>query len=230
MEELLTSLSLQDLFFFSPSLFCSSSSLNEVDCQSLVAFLLLFFFFALFLPSGRLHMCLLSCSHCNPNRGKRTGMLRWPVSAWPTAERKGMTNILPNDLSACLDQCTAGDNSSATPQSCTEGLDIFAVSYLETFQHSYAHNFHLWVWLLKGHSVRFHEFMDALFSYRARRFNSQWKYEEMSRAMSWVFCYDIGRALRCTHTHTKLIAMNSFYIFFRPLRAEEKIILSHTVN
>lgn len=45
LEELLTSLSLQDLFSFSLALFCSPSSVNEVDVQSLVAFL--FFFWIL---------------------------------------------------------------------------------------------------------------------------------------------------------------------------------------
>lgn len=74
------------LFFSSLSLFCSSSSVNEVDTQSLVA-LLRFFFCPCPFPRW-LHMCvcLLSRGRCNPNKG--TGMLRWPVSAWPTAERR----------------------------------------------------------------------------------------------------------------------------------------------
>lgn len=45
-------------------------------------------------------VCLLSCGHCNLNRNKRTAVLRlrWPVSAWPTAESKRNQYILPNDF------------------------------------------------------------------------------------------------------------------------------------
>ncbi len=76
--------------FFLLPLFCSPSSLNEVDIR------VWWHFYSFFLSSslpGSLHtyVCLLSWGHCNPNRRQMSGVLRSPGSVWPKAERKGIT-------------------------------------------------------------------------------------------------------------------------------------------